>query len=81
MATAALSTRFQPIYNRNRNKETTPMTKRDLTPIIEKVKQLKELTRTTGFHTTRSIAALMADLSPDETAEVAKAVNLTSNQR
>ena len=63
MATAALSTRFQPIYNRN--KEATPM-KRDLQPIIDKVRSLKELTQTTGFHTTRSIGILLADLTPDE---------------
>jgi hypothetical protein len=74
MATAALNTRFQPIFNRN--KEATPM-KRDLQTIIDKVRKLKELTHTTGFHTTRSIGMLLADLTPDELVEVSKALHLT----
>ena len=73
----ALNNRFQPIYNRN--KGTIPM-KRDLKPIIEKVRNLIALTRTTGFHTSRSIGALLADLSPDELAEVSGALELTPKQ-
>ena len=74
----AFNTRFQPIYNRI--KETTPMNK-DLTSIIDKVRHLQELTRTTGFHTTRSIGALLADLTPDELVEVNKALTLNPNKR
>ena len=77
MATAALNTRFQPIYNRN--KEATSMTK-DLQPIIEKVRKLQQLTKTTGFHTTRSIGQLMADLTPDELVEVSEALHLTPRE-
>ena len=80
MATAALSTRFQPIYNRNR--EATPMKKQNnLQEIIEKVRHLQELTRTTGFHTTRSVGMLLANLSPDELVEVNKALNLPTIQK
>lgn len=72
------NTRFQPIYNRI--KETTPM-KRDLQSIIEKVRHLQELTRSTGFHTTRSIGAVLADLSPDELVEVNKALTHNPTKR
>jgi hypothetical protein len=70
----AINNRFLPIYDRT--KGATPM-KRDLTPIIDKVRNLLALTRTTGFHTTRSIGAVLADLSPDELAEVSKALDLS----
>jgi len=75
MATAALNTRFQPIYDRSRG---TPMKKENnMQDIIEKVRRLQELTRTTGFHTTRSVGMLLANLSPDELVEVSKALHLS----
>jgi hypothetical protein len=80
MATAALSTRVQPIYNRK--KEAPPMkTENNLQVIIEKVRQLQDLTRTTGFHTTRSVGMLLATLSPDELVEVSKALHLTPSNK
>lgn len=69
----AINNRFQPIYNRNKG---VPPMKRDLTSIIDKVRDLLALTHTTGFRTSRSIGALLADLSPDELAEVSKALDL-----
>jgi len=77
MATMPAIARYQPIYQRS--KGTTPM-KRDLTPIIDKVRKLLALTRTTGFHTSRSIGAVLADLSPDELVEVSTALDLTPKQ-
>jgi hypothetical protein len=72
MATAALS-RYQPIYNRF--KDSTPMKKRDLTEIIDKVRKLQQLTKTTGFKTGRSVCALLGDLTPDELCEVSAALD------
>jgi hypothetical protein len=69
----AINNRFRPIYDRT--KGATPM-KKDLTSIIDKVRDLLALTRATGFHTSRSIGALLADLSADELAEVSKALDL-----
>jgi hypothetical protein len=77
MATMPALSRYQPIYQRS--KGTTPM-KRDLTQIIDKVRKLKQLTRDTGFHTTRSIGALLADLSPDELVEVQSALEKINQQ-
>ena len=75
MATAALSTRFQPIYNRN--KEATPMTKRDLKPLIEKVRKLLDFKKSTGMSTSRSIADVLRDCTADELVEVYDALKLT----
>jgi hypothetical protein len=76
MATSVMQRFNQPIYNRNRR--TTPMQpqpKHDLAEIIDKVKQLKELTATTGFITSRSIGLLLKDLDADELVEVNRAIN------
>lgn len=80
MATAALSNRFQPIYNRTstRNTEIQPKENtmsNDLKTIIEKVIKLQQLTKTTGFHTTRSISQLMANLTPEELVLVSEALH------
>jgi hypothetical protein len=66
--------RYQPIYQRT--KGTTTM-KKDLTPIIDKVRKLQQLTRTTGFQTGRSICALLSNLTPDELVQVNEALNPT----
>jgi hypothetical protein len=46
----------------------------NLTPtlkaIADKVLSLQTLTRETGFHTSRSIGALLANLSPDQLAAI-----------
>ena len=78
MATMPAINRFKPIYQRS--KGAPPIMKRDLTEIIDKVRKLLALTRTTGFHTTRSIGMVLADLSPDELAEVSEALDLTPKQ-
>jgi hypothetical protein len=51
-----------------------------LEEIIRKVQTLRTLTKTTGFFTTRSIGALLANLSPDELVEVAEALELTPRE-
>jgi negative regulator of replication initiation len=79
MATAALNTRYQPIYNRTKE---APSVNKDLQEIIDKVRKLQQLTKSTGFHTTRSVAQLMANLTPDELVTVSEALHLTElNQR
>ena len=73
MATIAIN-RYQPIFDRT--KKVAPMKqKRELAEVIEKVRNLLELQSRTGFRTTRSVGALLADLSPDELAEVNRALN------
>ena len=73
MATVAINRYQQPIYDRN--KRVIPMKKRDLTEIIAKVRELLDLQNRTGFRTTRSVGALLADLNPDELVEVNRALN------
>ena len=73
----ALSRYQQPIFNRT-TKRVIPM-KRDLTEIVNKVRNLKQLTQTTGFQTGRSICALLSDLTPDELAAVNEGLNPTPN--
>ena len=53
--------------------------KRDLQPIIQKVRTLHQMTEKTGVSMKRSIARLMADLTPDETVEVVEALNLNTD--
>ena len=78
MATMPALSRYQhPIYDRT--KRAIPM-KRDLTEIINKVRQLQQLTQTTGFKTGRSVCALLADLTPDELVEVNQALNAAPHQ-
>lgn len=76
MATMPAFNRYQqPIYNRN--KGATPMNKeepKDLQAVIEKVRNLLDLTHRTGFKTSRSIGQLLANLSPDELAKVNEAL-------
>jgi len=79
MATIAINRYQQPIYDRTRTQRVT-MKKRDLTPIIEKVKNLQQLTSKTGFQTGRSICALLADLTPDELVEVNQALSAAPNK-
>ncbi len=77
----AIHSRFQPIYNRSKG---TTMKKEERTnnlqDIIAKVRKLQELTRTTGFHTTRSIGLLLANLSPDELVRVSDALHLSPRE-
>lgn len=77
MATAALSRYNQPIYIRT--KRVIPM-KRDLTEIVNKVRNLKQLTQTTGFQTGRSVCVLLSGLTPDELVEVNQALNAEPSQ-
>ncbi len=51
-----------------------------LEEIIRKVRSLRTLTKSTGFFTTRSIGALLANLTPDELVEVAEALELTPHE-
>jgi len=51
-----------------------------LDEIIRKVQTLRHLTKTTGFFTTRSIGALLANLTPDELVEVAEALELSPRE-
>lgn len=69
----ALSRYQQPIFNRT-TKRVIPM-KKDLTEIINKVRNLKQLTQKTGFQTGRSVCALLSGLTADELVEVNKALN------
>lgn len=73
MATMPALSRYQPIYDRTKR---APTMKRDLTDIIDKVRKLQQLTRTTGFQTGRSVCALLSDLSPEELVKVSEALNL-----
>ena len=73
MATMPALSRYQPIYTRTKR---VPIMKRDLTEIIEKVRKLQQLTKTTGFQTGRSVCALLTNLTPDELVEVSEALNL-----
>lgn len=74
MATAVLSSRFQPIYDRTTQPKEITMNN-DLKTIIDKVIKLQQLTKTTGFHTTRSISQLMANLTPEELVLVSEAIH------
>ena len=51
-----------------------------LEEVIRKVRSLRNLTKDTGFFTTRSIGALLANLSPDELVEVSEALQLTPRE-
>jgi hypothetical protein len=68
----------QPLYNRHSRNEGTNMKQPDratnLQVIIEKVRELQQLTARTGFRTTRSVGELLANLTPDELVEVNKAL-------
>ena len=57
-----------------------PDRKQHLEEVIKKVRNLRSLTKSTGFFTTRSIGALLANLSPDELAEVGEALELTPRE-
>jgi hypothetical protein len=52
---------------------TTTMTPK-LADIVEKIRNLQRLTKTTGFRTTRSQGELLAQLTPDELSEVSVAL-------
>ena len=80
MATMPALSRYQPIYNRTKEAQTMKK-ENNLHEIIEKVRKLKELTNTTGFHTTRSIGMLLANLSPDELVLVSEALHLNPTKR
>lgn len=54
--------------------------KQNLEEIIRKVQALRTLTKTTGFFTTRSIGALLANLTPDELVEVSEKLELTPRE-
>jgi hypothetical protein len=54
---------------------------KDLAPIIEKVRKLQDLTRSTGFHTSRSIGALLANLTPEELVVVSEGLDSANQQR
>jgi hypothetical protein len=42
----------------------------ELKEVVEKVRALRDLTKTTGFQTSRSIGALLGRLSPDDLSAV-----------
>ena len=50
--------------------------KQNMEEIIRKVRALRALTKTTGFYTTKSIGALLANLTPDELVTVSEALEL-----
>jgi hypothetical protein len=77
MATMPALSRYQPIFTRTKR---VPNMKRDLTDIIDKVRKLQQLTKTTGFQTGRSVCALLTNLTPDELVEVSEALNITQNR-
>lgn len=58
----------------------TAENKQKLEEVIRKVQKLRSLTKSTGFFTTRSIGALLANLSPDELVEVSEALELTPRE-
>jgi hypothetical protein len=45
-----------------------------LAAVVQKVRDLQELTRTTGFRTTRSVGEVLGRLTADELAEVSAAL-------
>jgi hypothetical protein len=55
-------------------------TNQKLDEIIRKVRSLRSLTQSTGFFTTRSIGALLTNLSPEELVVVAEALELTPRE-
>jgi len=78
---STIATYNHPIYNRNSKGSVMQNTDRhNLDDIIEKVRKLRSLTRETGFHTTRSIGMLLANLSPDELVQVSEALHLTPRE-
>lgn len=46
----------------------------DLQEIVDKVKAMRELTKTTNFQTSRSVGALLGRLGPDDLATVSLAL-------
>ena len=64
----------------NKDKVFMPNNHNKLEEVIRKVQSLRTLTKTTGFFTTRSIGALLANLTPDELVEVAEALELTPRE-
>jgi hypothetical protein len=75
-----VNNRFQPIYDRSKGTTMKKEERNNLQDIIAKVRKLQELTRTTGFHTTRSIGLLLAHLTPDELVEVSEALHLSPRE-
>jgi hypothetical protein len=74
----ALSRYQQPIYNRF--KDSTPMTKRDLKPTIEKVRKLLAFKQSSGMSVSRSVADLVRDFTADELVELYDALKLTPQE-
>lgn len=73
MATATNTGLFMPSDNINH-----AVISPKLKEIIQKVRSLRSLTKNTGFYTTKSIGALLSNLSPDELVVVAESLELTT---
>jgi hypothetical protein len=58
----------------------TPKRKEEVAEVIRKVQKLRNLTKETGFYTTRSVGQLLANLTPDELCEVNDAIQLTPRE-
>lgn len=54
--------------------------KEEVAEVIRKVKQLRQLTKETGFFTNKSVGQLLAPLTPDELVEVADSLQLTPRE-
>ena len=50
--------------------ETKTTIRPELKEVVEKVRALRDLTKTTGFQTSRSIGALLGKLNPEDLALV-----------
>ena len=57
-----------------------PERQNKLNEIVRKVQALRNLTKSTGFYTTKSVGVLLANLSPDELVEVGEALELTPRE-
>lgn len=58
----------------------TSKRKQEVAEVIEKVKKLRQLTKETGFFTTKSVGQLLANLTPDELVEVHDSLQLTPHE-
>ena len=58
----------------------TSKRKQEVAEVISKVKKLRQLTKETGFFTTKRVGQLLAPLSPDELCEVNDAIQLTPRE-
>lgn len=81
MSTATMPAYGEPIFNRSNNRgvimETPKRLKPDeLSEVIEKVKALRTVTKTTGVYTSRSIGEILKPLHVEDLILVGKALQL-----